>query len=83
MIGLIIFIYSLFNYLKTKKLIELNINLYYLIPFFLAIIFNQTFISSKGVSAVERAVTLTNGTSDDSINQRFRYGNSELFRKKS
>lgn len=73
MIGIVIFSFSFYNYLKTKKLIELKVNLFYLIPFLLAIFLNQTFISSKGVSAVERAVTLTNGTSDDSINQRFRY----------
>ena len=71
--GILIFLYSSFNYYKKKSFRELSINLFYFIPFFLAILFNQIVISDKGVSAIKRAATIGNGISDGSINQRFRY----------
>ena len=73
LIGLLILLYSAYNYYKTKSFKELSINLFYVIPFFLAILFNQILISDKGVSAIKRAATIGRGISDNSINQRFRY----------
>ena len=73
LVGALILLYSAYNYYKTKSLKELYINLFYMIPFFLAILFNQILISDKGVSAINRAATIGRGITDNSINQRFRY----------
>ena len=74
LIGVLIVLYSAFNYYKTKSIKELSINLFYIIPFFLAILFNQMLMSDdKGVSAINRAATIGDGIADNSINQRFRY----------
>ena len=73
LISIIILIYSIYNFYKNRNSKELSINLFYLIPFFLAILFNQILISDKGGSAINRAATIGRGISDNSINQRFRY----------
>ena len=73
LIGLLILIYSGYNFYKNKIYKELNVNLFYFIPFFLSILFNQILISDKGVSAIKRAATIGRGITDNSINQRFRY----------
>ena len=39
----------------------------------LAIILNQTFVSSKGADALSRASTISVSTNDGSVNQRLRY----------
>ena len=73
LIGILILFFSIFNFRNSKKIKELFINFFYIIPFFLALFLNQILISNKGVSAIERAATLGRGISDNSINQRFRY----------
>ena len=42
-------------------------------PMILAIILNQTFVSSKGADALSRASTISVSTNDGSVNQRLRY----------
>ena len=46
---------------------------YFLIPLFLAVVINQTFLSDKGADALARASTISAGTNDGSVNQRLRY----------
>ncbi len=60
-------------YLKNKNRKHLLSFGYLLIPFLLAIITNQVYLSDKGSDAIARATTITAGVSDDSVNQRLRY----------
>lgn len=73
LIGFLTLIYSIYNFIHRKKIKELFINFFYVVPFFLALFLNQILLSDKGVSAIDRATTLGRGVSDNSINQRFRY----------
>jgi O-antigen ligase len=77
-VGLIVFAYTLLQlvlyYKDNKKKKHLFFNIGYLLaPLFLAILVNQTFLSSKGADAISRAATISVNTSDNSINQRLRY----------
>jgi O-antigen ligase len=76
-VGLIVFAYTLLQsvlYYKDNKKKKHLFNIGYLLaPLFLAILVNQTFLSSKGADAISRAATISVNTSDDSINQRLRY----------
>ena len=76
-VGLIVFAYtvlqSVLYYKDNKKKKHLYTIAYLLVPLFLAILVNQTFLSSKGADAISRAATISVSTSDNSINQRLRY----------
>ena len=76
-VGLILFAYivlqSVLYYKDNKKKKHLYTIAYLLVPLFLAILVNQTFLSSKGADAISRAATISVSTSDNSINQRLRY----------
>ena len=76
-LGLIVFAYIALQfklYFKENKKLKQLLNIGYLLaPLFLAIIINQTFLSSKGADAISRAATISVSTSDNSINQRLRY----------
>ena len=60
-------------YLNDKNKKNLYQFSFFLIPFFLAIGINQTFLSDKGADALARASTISAGTNDGSVNQRIRY----------
>ena len=70
--GLIFFAYLGLNgylFLKDKKLnyiYKFGLNL---IPLFMAIAVNQTYLSNKGANAVSRAATISLDKSDGSINK--------------
>ncbi|MDC0916607.1 O-antigen ligase family protein [Flavobacteriaceae bacterium] len=76
-VGLIVLAYtvlqSVLYYKDNKKKKHLFTIAYLLVPLFLAILVNQTFLSSKGADAISRAATISVSTSDNSINQRLRY----------
>ena len=76
-VGLILFAYivlqSVLYYKDNKKKKHLYTIAYLLVPLFLAILVNQTFLSSKGADAISRAATISVSTNDSSINQRLRY----------
>ena len=73
LIGLLLFTWTIINFLKNKSYKPLINNLYYLLPMILAIILNQTLVSSKGADALSRASTISVSTNDGSVNQRLRY----------
>ncbi|MDC0515217.1 O-antigen ligase family protein [Flavobacteriaceae bacterium] len=58
---------------KLKKINNLLQITYVLIPLLLAIMINQTILSTKGADAVSRAATISLSKNDGSINQRLRY----------
>ena len=61
-------------YLKKIKKINNLIQIgYVLIPLLLAVLINQTILSTKGADAVSRAATISLSKNDGSINQRLRY----------
>ena len=61
-------------YLKDKKNWKQILQLGYLfVPLLIAIIVNQTVLSSKGADAISRAATISLSTNDGSVNQRLRY----------
>ena len=76
-LGFILFSYmalQLALYFRENKKLKQLLNIGYLIaPLFIAILVNQTFLSSKGADAISRAATISISTSDNSINQRLRY----------
>jgi O-antigen ligase len=57
----------------NKKLTQLMQAGYLILPLLIAILVNQTLLSSKGADALSRAATISVSTNDDSINQRLRY----------
>ncbi len=73
LIGILLLAWTLRNFLKTRKVQDLKPNLFYIIPFFLALILNQAFTADKGADALSRAATITLNTDNNSINQRLRY----------
>jgi O-antigen ligase/Tfp pilus assembly protein PilF len=73
LLGLLLLAWTLINFLREKSYKPLVNNLYYLLPMILAIILNQTFVSSKGADALSRASTISVSTNDGSVNQRLRY----------
>jgi len=61
-------------YLKQNKKWQQVLQVGYLvIPLVLALLINQTFLSSKGADALSRAATISVSTNDGSVNQRLRY----------
>jgi hypothetical protein len=73
LIGILLFAWTVINFLKNKSYKPLINNIYYLLPMILAIILNQTFVSSRGADALSRASTISVSTNDGSVNQRLRY----------
>ena len=73
LVGVLLFTWTIINFLKNKSYKPLINNLYYLLPMILAIILNQTLVSSKGADALSRASTISVSTNDGSVNQRLRY----------
>ena len=73
LVGVLLFTWTIINFLKNKSYKPLINNIYYLLPMILAIILNQTFVSSKGADALSRASTISISTNDGSVNQRLRY----------
>ena len=76
-IGLIFIAYVVLQivlYIKENKRISKLFQLgFFIIPFFLAVIVNQTALSNKGADAISRAATISLSTNDGSVNQRLRY----------
>ena len=76
-IGLTSFAYIVLNsvlYFKDKKNWKQILQLgYFFIPLVLAMIINQTLLSTKGADAISRAATISISTNDGSVNQRIRY----------
>lgn len=61
-------------YIKYTRSLKTLLSIgYILIPFLLAIIFNQTLIANRGADAISRAATISLLTEDASIKQRLRY----------
>jgi O-antigen ligase/tetratricopeptide (TPR) repeat protein len=57
----------------NKKWTQLMQVGYLILSLLIAILVNQTLLSSKGADALSRAATISVSTNDDSINQRLRY----------
>ncbi len=61
-------------YFKVKKQwTQLIQSGYLIVPLLIAILVNQTLLSSKGADALSRAATISVNANDGSINQRLRY----------
>lgn len=73
LIGILLFLWTTFKFTQSKNLKEFFPNIFYVIPFCLAILFNQTLTSNKGADALSRAATISFSTNDGSVNQRLRY----------
>ena len=74
LIGLLILAWTLRNFVKTREIKELFPNLFYIVPFFLAIMLNQLQTAQTGqADAISRAATIRLNTNNNSINQRLRY----------
>ena len=73
LIGILLFAWTAFKYAQSRNLKEFFPNIFYVIPFCLALLFNQTLISKKGADALSRAATISFSTNDGSVNQRLRY----------
>ena len=73
LIGVLLFSWTIIRYSKSRNLYEFLPNLFYAIPFSLALLVNQTLISDKGADALSRAATISLSTNDGSVNQRLRY----------
>ena len=73
LIGILLFAWTAFKYYQSRNLKEFFPNIFYVIPFCLALLFNQTLISKKGADALSRAATISFSTNDGSVNQRLRY----------
>ena len=73
LIGLLLMAWTFRNFFKTRKVQDLKPNLFYIIPFVLALTLNQALTADKGADALSRASTISISNSDNSINQRLRY----------
>jgi len=73
LIGLLLLAWTFRNFFKTRKVQDLKPNLFYIIPFILALILNQAMTANKGADALSRAATISISTNDGSVNQRLRY----------
>jgi len=61
-------------HLKAKEQwTQLLQSAFLIVPLLIAIIVNQTLLSSKGADALSRAATISVSTNDGSVNQRLRY----------
>ena len=85
-IGVIFLGYIFLNaaiYLKKRNKFYLYRMGFLIVPFLLAIIINQSYLSSKGADAISRAATISFSTKDGSVNQRLRYYEDVLTHLKS
>ncbi len=74
LIGFAIFAWTFRNFIKSKNPKDLFPNLFYIIPFLLALTLNQVQTAKTGTAdAVSRAATIRLNTDNNSINQRLRY----------
>ena len=73
LIGVLLLFWTGLRYYQSRTINEFSPNLFYLLPLFLALVLNQTFVADKGVNAIARAATIKINTNDGSINQRLRY----------
>ncbi len=73
LLGVLLMVWTGISYLRTRSFNEFSLNLYYILPFILALILNQSLISDKGADALSRAATISISTNDGSVNQRLRY----------
>lgn len=73
LIGLLLLAWTFRNFFKTRKVQDLKPNLFYIIPFVLALTLNQALTADKGADALSRAATISISTNDGSVNQRLRY----------
>ena len=75
-IGLIaaaFFVTCIVLYIQDKNKTHLYQFAYFIVPFFVAVVINQTFLSDKGADVLSRASTISIDTNDGSINSRLRY----------
>ena len=74
LIGFAIFFWSFRNFIQSKNPKDLFPNLFYIIPFLLALTLNQVQTAKTGsADAISRAATIRLDTNNNSINQRLRY----------
>nr|CCF99503.1 O-antigen polymerase [uncultured Flavobacteriia bacterium] len=73
LIGVLLLAWTLKNYFTSRIPKDLVPNLYYVIPFILAVVLNQALIADKGADAMARVATIKLNTEEGSINQRLRY----------
>lgn len=73
LIGVLLLAWTLKNYFTSRIVKDFVPNLYYVIPFFLAVVLNQALIADKGADAMARVATIKLNTDEGSINQRLRY----------
>ena len=73
LIGVLLLAWTLKNYFISRIAKDLVPNLYYIIPFVMAVLLNQTLIADKGADAMARVATIKLNTEEGSINQRLRY----------
>ena len=57
----------------NKKWTQLLQSVFLIVPLLMAILVNQSLLSSKGADALTRAATISVSTNDGSVNQRLRY----------
>jgi len=73
LIGVLLFLWSVYLSYKEKSLKHSLLNLYYLVPMVFSVLANQAYTSEKGADALSRAATISFSTQDGSVNQRLRY----------
>ena len=73
LIGVLLFLWTIIRYTNSRNFKEFFPNIFYAVPFSLAILMNQIFISDRGADALSRAATISLSTNDGSVNQRLRY----------
>lgn len=83
LIGVLLFLWTIIRYTNSRNFKEFFPNIFYAVPFSLAILMNQIFISDRGADALSRAATISLSTNDGSVNQRLRYYEDVLSHFKS
>ena len=73
LIAVLLLFWTGLRYYQSRYIKEFSLNLFYLLPLFLALVLNQTFVAEKGANAIARAATIKINTEEGSINQRLRY----------
>ena len=73
LIAIAFFVTCIVLYIQDKNKTHLYQLGYFIIPFFISVGINQTFLSDKGADVLSRASTISVDTNDGSINSRLRY----------
>ena len=73
LIAILLILWTVLDYLKSRSLKVFLPNLFYIIPMILALGLNQILTSDKGADAVSRAATISISQADGSIGKRLRY----------